>query len=52
MTVDTYPISLGRTNCEFRAKESEANGTVCLEMDVPRFWEVMLALYKELVPNE
>lgn len=37
--VDTYPISMGRTNCFFNS--TKPNTTVCISMDVPRFWEIM-----------
>lgn len=53
VTIDTYPISNGRTNCQFRFKPDEKpNCFVAEKMNVDRFWEVMLAAYTKCVPRE
>jgi inosine-uridine nucleoside N-ribohydrolase len=50
--VDTFPISAGRTNCQFRydLKTEKPNCFVAERMNVDRFWEIMLASYEKCVP--
>lgn len=53
MTVDTFPISNGRTNCQFRYTATEQpNCFVTEKVNVERFWEVMMAAYAKCVPRE
>ena len=49
MTIDTYPISKGRTNCDFRSP-GPYNAVVCTKMNVVNFWDTMLAVYMKIVP--
>lgn len=53
VTIDTFPSSYGRTNCQFRfdTTKEQANCFVVNKMDVLRFWEVMLAAYSRCVPR-
>ena len=48
-----FPMSMGRTNIEFRENANQVmNAHVCTSMNVKRFWEVMLELYKDMIPSD
>lgn len=55
MSIDAYPASFGRTNCDFNfknKKDFQYNAFVCEKLQVDRFWEAMVRALAKVHPRK